>query len=124
MHLATNPTGWPFHNFQPPHQQLLLDQLYLFRSRWGRHEQIFSWTTVGEGQLPWYTKWLADQWPHWLQYRYNDDRDMPHDGTIKPRDQRYGEWAQDLKKNPPTVAQARATVDLDIQTGQHDYWSK
>ena len=75
MHLAASPTGWPFHNFQPPHQQLLLDQLYLFGTRWGKHEQIFSWTIVGEGQLPWYTKWLGDQWPQWLQYWYNDDLD-------------------------------------------------
>ncbi|MDW8344882.1 MAG: hypothetical protein RMM51_10385 [Verrucomicrobiae bacterium] len=73
MHLTSVPTGWPFHNFQPPHQQWLLDQLYLLGRRWGKHEQIFSWTIVGEGQLPWYTKWLAEQWPHWLQFWYNDD---------------------------------------------------
>ncbi len=75
MHLAPSPTGWPFHNFQPPHNATLLEQLQLFGRRWGGHEQIFSWTIVGEGQLPWYTKWLAEQWPHWLQYWYSDDLD-------------------------------------------------
>lgn len=73
MHLTSVPSGWRLHNFQPPHQQWLLEQLYLLGHRWGKQEQIFSWTIVGEGQLPWYTKWLADQWPHWLQFWYNDD---------------------------------------------------
>ncbi len=75
MHLAPSPTGWPFHNFQPPFNQILLEHLHLFGLRWGKHEQIFSWTIVGEGQLPWYTRWLGEQWPHWLQYWYNDDLD-------------------------------------------------
>lgn len=73
MHLAPSPSGWPFHNFQPPHDVILLEHLNLFGGRWGAHEQIFSWTIVGEGQLPWYTKWLGDQWPNWLRYWYGDD---------------------------------------------------
>lgn len=73
MHLASSPTGWPFHNFQPPFDELQLEQQYLLGRRWGAQEQIFSWTIVGEGQLLRYTKWLGDQWPRWLQYWYSDD---------------------------------------------------
>lgn len=73
MHLAGGPMGWRLHNFQPPHSDVLLEHLHLLGTRWGKCEEIFSWTIVGEGQLPWYTKWMGDQWPHWLQYWYNDD---------------------------------------------------
>ena len=73
MHLTPVASGWRLHNFQPPHQQWLLEQLQLYAQRWGSHEQIFSWTIVGEGQMPWYTRWLGEQWPHWLQFWYNDD---------------------------------------------------
>ena len=73
MHLSPLASGWRLHNFQPPHQRWLLEQLQTFARRWGVHEHIFSWTIVGEGQLPWYTRWLGEQWPHWLQFWYNDD---------------------------------------------------
>lgn len=73
MHLAASPTGWPFHNFQPPYNQILEEHLHLMGKRWGNRPEIFSWTIVGEGQLPWYTKWLGDQWSNWLRYWYCDD---------------------------------------------------
>lgn len=53
MHLAGGPTGRRLHNFQPPHNEVLLEHLHLLGIRWGKCEQIFSWTIVGEGQLPW-----------------------------------------------------------------------
>ena len=79
MHMSAHPSGWKLHNFQPPHNQMLLEQLNLLGNRWGNDERIFSWTIVGEGQLPWYTKWLGQGWPTWLQFWYNDDLDALKD---------------------------------------------
>ena len=73
MHLAPSASGWKLHNFQPPHNQRLLEMLHLLGTRWGNEPAIFSWTIVGEGQLPWYTKWLGERWPTFLQYWYNDN---------------------------------------------------
>lgn len=75
MHLAPSASGWKFHNFQPPHNERLLEMIYVMARRWGGEEQIFSWTLVGEGQLPWYTSWMGAQWPAFLRYWYNDDLD-------------------------------------------------
>ncbi len=75
MHLSPTPTGWKLHNFQPPHNERLLEMLNIMAQRWGQEEQVLSWTIVGEGQLPWYTAWLGRQWPEYLRYWYNDDLD-------------------------------------------------
>lgn len=75
MHLATLATGLRFHQdlFQPPHQERQLAQLDSLARRWGRRPEIFSWSIIGEGTLPWYTAWMAQQWPVWLEYWYNGD---------------------------------------------------
>ena len=75
MHLCDHASGHKFQPFEPPHGERLLDQLHTLAGRWGRDEQIFSWTIVGEGTLPWQTPWIVSQWPAWLQYWYNDDLD-------------------------------------------------
>ena len=78
-HLSSLQTGWRLHNFQPPHHDILLEHLHLLGRRWGGDARVFSWTIVGKGQLPWYTRWLAECWPHWLQYWYNDDLAVLHE---------------------------------------------
>ncbi|NQT20628.1 MAG: hypothetical protein HQ592_13050 [Planctomycetes bacterium] len=86
MHLCDHASGHKFQPFEPPHDARLLDQLYALGSRWGREEQIFSWTIVGEGTLPWQTPWIVSQWPAWLQYWYNDDIKALHEA-----------WGPDVK---------------------------
>lgn len=73
MHMAGVPTGWVLNNFEAPHDRVLSDHLARYADRWGARDEVFSWTIVGEGQLPWYTCGLGDGWPAWLQYWYNDD---------------------------------------------------
>lgn len=73
MSVAGVPTGWVLHNFEAPHDRVLLDHLSSYAARWGKRDEVFSWTVVGEGQLPWYTKRLGEGWPGFLQYWYNDD---------------------------------------------------
>jgi len=59
--------------FEPPHRERLNEQLYLLARRWGREAGILSWTIVGEGTLPWQTRWIESQWPAWLEYWYDGD---------------------------------------------------
>ncbi len=73
MHLCPTPSGGKLAAFEPPHDERLREMLYLLARRWGQEEQIFSWTIIGEGTLPWQTPWLAQRWPAFLQYWYNDD---------------------------------------------------
>lgn len=73
MHLCDHASGHPLQSFEPPHQERLLDHLTSLAARWGWEEQIFSWTIIGEGTLPWQTPWIVSQWPAWLQYWYNDN---------------------------------------------------
>lgn len=60
-------------SFEPPHRARLNEMLYHLGQRWGQEETIFSWSIVGEGTLPWQTKWLAEGWPAWLSYWYDGD---------------------------------------------------
>ena len=75
MHLTPHTSGWKIHNFEPPHDQRLLEHLYLMGQRWGNDDQIFSWTIIGEGTLPWNTPYLRSQWSTWLRYWYNETLD-------------------------------------------------
>jgi len=62
-------------SFQPPHRQRLNDLLSILARRYGSEPAIFSWTIVGEAQLPWQTDWMAQQWPAWLEYFYDSNLD-------------------------------------------------
>lgn len=73
MHLCPIPSGWKLHSFEPPHLDRHAAQWHALALRWGLRPEIFSWTIVGEGTLPWETPWIRSQWPTWLQYWYNDD---------------------------------------------------
>jgi len=73
MHLCAIPSGGKLASHEPPHDERLREMLYLLAQRWGHDEQLFSWTIIGEGSLPWQTAWLAQRWPAFLQYWYHDD---------------------------------------------------
>ena len=68
------------------------------------------------------TRHFFQGWMYWMH------RDMPHDadlttcsglftaaGELKPWGKRYGEWAARLQAQPPAVAPAKGTVDLDMK---------
>lgn len=75
MHLSRLYTGLTFHQdlFQPPHHQRQLEQLHSLARRFGRNENVFSWSIIGEGTMPWQTEWLIRQWPAFLEYWYDAD---------------------------------------------------
>lgn len=73
LHLTPIPSGWKLHSHEPPHNERLLEMLYLLGRRWGQNEDVFSWTIVGEGFLPWESHWLREKWGPFLQYWYNDN---------------------------------------------------
>jgi len=73
LHLCPISSGGKLYSHEPPHDERLREMLYLLARRWGHDEQIFSFTIIGEGTLPWQTPWLAQRWPAFLQYWYNDD---------------------------------------------------
>jgi len=72
-HIAGVCTGWDFQNSAPPFDQFLDHHYRLMAMRYGDCPEIFSWSIVGEGQMPWYTAQLHKGWPTFLQYQYNDD---------------------------------------------------
>ena len=67
IHLCPVATGWRLHSFEPPHQERLLQHHRAFALRWGDRPEVFSWTIVGEGFLPWQTKDMVSRWPAWLR---------------------------------------------------------
>jgi hypothetical protein len=73
LHFCPLPSGWKVHGFEPPHLDRHAAQWRALALRWGSSAEIFSWSIVGEGILPWESAWMRSAWPVWLQYWYNDD---------------------------------------------------
>ena len=68
--------GSRIRSFEPPHRRRLNDVLAILAHRYGSDPAIFSWTIVGEAQLPWQTAWMASQWPAWLEYFYDSNIEL------------------------------------------------
>jgi hypothetical protein len=73
LHMCPIPSGWKVRGFEPPHLERHVAQWRALALRWGDRPEIFSWSIVGEGILPWETPSMRAQWPAWLHYWYNDD---------------------------------------------------
>ncbi|MDL5050298.1 hypothetical protein QQ054_30300 [Oscillatoria amoena NRMC-F 0135] len=67
------PSGWILHPFEDENNERHRMQLRVAARRWGQHPNIFSWTVVGEGTLPWQTGEFVQGWKNWLRYWYNDN---------------------------------------------------
>ena len=71
--------GGKIHPYEPPHEERLLEQIAAMAGRWGDRGEVFSWSLVGEGTLPWVTDHMKIRWPAWLEYWYDGSLDKLRD---------------------------------------------
>lgn len=108
--------------FEPPVRERFDAMRYALASRWGDNEAIFSWTIVGEGTLPWCTKWIASHWPTWLEYWYDGDLKLLREAWGDVRVDSFADAPVppvNLGKTLPISALSPANLD----SFPHDPWA-